>query len=307
MTECIITWNILSLKEWAGRFNNVRRSNILQSYAYAQAASVQNRQRPRWGLIKIDGQEAGLVQIFEAGFMGLHAVILDRGPLWFAGYGTPDHQAAFFKTFDQIFPRRFGRRRRIIPEFNQDLPASYRAVAGMAPYQTIWLDLTHDEPTLREGLKKNWRNALSKAERADVRIVWDKKGAGLQWLLMHHDAHRTIKNFQAASPKFIRALAATFAPGGDMLVGQAFIGEESVAAVLFFRHGSSATYQVGWSGEAGRQVNAHQLLLWQGMLMLKDEGVLDLDLGGVNDLAEGVKAFKEGMGGEVATLSGIYT
>ncbi len=308
MTDCRIEWNVLSLPDWETRFNSVRRSSLLQSYPYAQAASVMNRQRPRWGLIRIDGQEAGLVQIFEAGFMGLHAVILDRGPLWFTGYGAPEHLVAFFAAFDSAFPRRFGRRRRIIPELMQDqaLCVPYQDVAGVKPYQTIWLDLSQDETLLRDGLKKNWRNALSKAEREAVRVVWDKKAAGLQWLLMHHEAHRTMKNFQAASPEFIRALAGAFAPRGDMLVGQAFVGDEAVAAVLFFRHGRSATYQVGWSGEAGRRVNAHQLLLWQGMMTLKAQGVIDLDLGGINDVAEGVKSFKEGMGGDAVTLCGMY-
>lgn len=308
MTECVIEWNVLSLPAWEARFKSVRRSNLLQSYPYAQAASARNRQRVRWGLIRIDGHEAGLVQIFEAGFMGLHAVILDRGPLWFAGYGAPDHLSAFFAAFDKAFPRRFGRRRRIIPEVAQEqaLLVPYRQRAGVLPYQTIWLDLSQDEESLRQGLKKNWRNALAKAERADIRIVWDHAGAALPWLLLHHEAHRTMKNFQAAAPDFIRALAAAFAPRGDMLVGQAFAGDDAVASVLFFRHGSSATYQLGWSGAAGRRVNAHQLLLWQGLMTLKEQGVLDLDLGGINDLAEGVKAFKEGMGGESVTLSGLY-
>ncbi len=308
MTDCRIEWNVLSLPDWETRFNCVRRSNLLQSYPYAQATSVINRQRPRWGLIRIDGQEAGLVQIFEAGFMGLHAVILDRGPLWFTGYGAADHLVAFFAEFDKTFPRRFGRRRRIIPEvlYDHALCVPYQPVAEVRPYQTIWLDLSQSEDDLRSSLKKNWRNHLNKAERENIRIVWDHKGAGLLWLLAHNDAHRTMKNFQAASPKFIRALAGRFAPRGDMLVGQAFVGDEPVAAVLFFRHGRSATYQVGWSGEAGRRVNAHQLLLWQGMMALKEQGVLDLDLGGINDVAEGVKAFKEGMGGETVTLSGMY-
>lgn len=309
MTEGSIEWNGLSLADWEVRFNAIRRTNILQSYTYAQAASAINRQRPRWGLIRMDGQEAGLVQIFEAGFMGLHAVILDRGPLWFQDYGAPDHLVAFFAAFDKDFPHRWGRRRRIIPEMEktQAMMIPYREVTGIKPYQTIWMDLTQDENILREGLKRNWRNHLNKGEREKIKIVWDDKGAGLSWLLAHNEAHRTIKNFQAASPKFIRALANACTPRGDMLVGQAFIGDDAVAAVLFFRHGRSATYQVGWSGDAGRRVNAHQLLLWQGMMQLKSRGVLDLDLGGINDVAEGIRAFKEGMGGETVTLCGMYS
>jgi hypothetical protein len=309
MTDCSISWNALSLPEWEERFHRIRRSNLLQSYPYAQAACVINRHRARWGLIRLNGQEAGLVQIFEAGFWGLHAVILDRGPLWLPGFGTAAHWVAFFAAFDREFPRRFGRRRRIIPEIDpsQALLVPFSSVPHVKPYQTIWMDLRQSEEDLRAGLNRNWRNHLSRAEREAVRVEWHKDGQGLAWLLSHHEAHRTMKNFQAASPKFIHMLAKYFIPQGGLLIGQAFAGEECVAGVLFFRHGLSATYQVGWSGETGRKVNAHQLLLWQGMIRLKSEGVLDLDLGGINDIAEGVRIFKEGMGGEAVTLSGIYT
>lgn len=309
MTDCTIAWNVLSLPEWEERFHRIRRSNLLQSYPYAQAACAINRHRARWGLIRIGGQDAGLVQIFEAGLLGLHAVILDRGPLWLPGFGAPEHQIAFFSVFDQIFPHRFGRRRRIIPEIDQSqaMLVPFQAAPHVKPYQTIWIDLGKSEDGLRSDLNRNWRNHLNKAEREAVRVEWHPDGQGLAWLLQHHDAHRTMKNFQAASPKFIHMLAKYFIPRGDMLLGQAFAGDEPVAGVLFFRHGLSATYQVGWSGDAGRKMNAHQLLLWQGMIRLKNEGVLDLDLGGINDIAEGVKTFKEGMGGETVTLSGLYT
>ena len=305
----MIEWNMLGLPAWEEYFSRIRRSNLLQSYPYAQAACVFHRQRARWGLIKIDGQPAGLVQIFEVGFMGLHAVILDRGPLWLPGFGEPSHLLAFFVEFDKEFPRRFARRRRIIPEIDagQALLVPFRPVASVKSYQTIWIDLAKPEDILRAHLDRRWRNHLSKAERSGLRIEWDGKGAAFLWLLKHHDAHRTMNNFRAASPKFIRLMARFFAPRGDMLVGQVFSGDQPIAGVLFFRHGTSATYQVGWSGEEGRKVNAHHLLLWQGALALKASGVQDLDLGGINDIAEGVRTFKEGMGGESVTMSGIYT
>ena len=311
MTICVIEWNELSLPEWDEYFTRIRRSNLLQSYPYAQAVCLFHRQRARWGLIKIDGHGAGLVQVFEAGLFrnALHAVIVDRGPLWLPGYGAPEHLVAFFAALDQTFPKRLGRRRRIIPEIDQSqaLLIPFSEVTPVKPYQTIWLDLTKAEAVLRADLDRRWRNHLSKAERAGLRVEWDGKGAALSWLLKHHDAHRTIKNFRAASPKFIRLMAGFFAPRGDMLVGQAFLGNEPVAGVLFFRHGVSATYQVGWSGEEGRKTNAHHLLLWQGALALKAAGVQDLDLGGVNDVAAGVRIFKEGMGGDSVTMAGLYT
>lgn len=309
MNECTIEWNVLSLKEWDDSFQTIRRSTLLQSYPYAQALCAYQHQRARWGMIRIDDAPAGLVQVIEAGFWGLHGVIVDRGPLWLPGYGDERHWVAFFAAFDKEFPRRFGRRRRVMPEIDQDksMLVPFQAVAKVKPYQTIWVDLGKSENDIRMGLHRNWRNHLSKAEREDVRVEWHRDGTGLPWLLQHHDAHRTMKNFQAATPAFIRLLGRYTIPRGDMFLGQVFAGDEPAAGVLFFRHGRSATYQVGWSGETGRKINAHQLLLWQGMMRLKADGVIDLDLGGINDIAEGLKAFKEGMGGENVVLSGLYT
>ena len=64
---CEIQWNSLSVEAWESRFAAIARSNILQSYDYALASAKLNRQRARWGLIMMDGKEAGLVQILEAG------------------------------------------------------------------------------------------------------------------------------------------------------------------------------------------------------------------------------------------------
>lgn len=311
MTECLIEWNKLSLTEWDSLFQQVRRSTLLQSYPYAQAAGACYRQRARWGLIRIAGVPAGLVQMLEAGLFGpcLHAVMVDRGPLWLPGYGAPEHHVAFWTRFDKDFPRRWGRRRRIIPEIEQPFAMlmPFAAVSHVKPYQTLWLDLSGAETDLRQGLDKKWRNALSKSERSGLRLEWSDSEEALSWLLLHHEVHRAEKKFYAASPRFVRLLARYCRPRGEMLVGRVFCGDDPVAGVLFFRHGQSATYQLGWSGEAGRQYNAHHLLLWQGALTLKERGVRDLDLGGINEEAEGVRLFKQGMGGESVILSGLYT
>lgn len=52
------------------------------------------------GLIEIDGKEAGLVQMFEAGILwnAIHGIIIDRGPLWFEGFGNAMHIKRFTKS-----------------------------------------------------------------------------------------------------------------------------------------------------------------------------------------------------------------
>jgi lipid II:glycine glycyltransferase (peptidoglycan interpeptide bridge formation enzyme) len=80
-----------------------------------------------------------------------------------------------------------------------------------------------------------------------------------------------------------------------------------VAGVLIVRHGTSATYLVGWSGDDGRKARATNALLWAALGELARRGCEWLDLGGIDDTATpGVAEFKRGMGGREYVLSGTY-
>lgn len=73
------------------------------------------------------------------------------------------------------------------------------------------------------------------------------------------------------------------------------------------RHGKAATYYVGWMNPEGRAKHTHNLLLWQAVILLKQQGVEWLDLGGVDGLSmPGVSRFKLGLGGDLFTLAGTY-
>ena len=80
-----------------------------------------------------------------------------------------------------------------------------------------------------------------------------------------------------------------------------------IAGILILRHGRGATYAMGWSNAAGRLVNAHYRLLWRAIAELKQRGVTQLDLGGVDtERGAGVARFKLGLNGEVFTLAGSF-
>lgn len=307
--SCRIAWNILTLPEWEERFARLRRSNLLQSYDYARAVCPLQHQKARWGLVYINEKEAGLVQILEAGFCFdlIHAVILDRGPLWFEGFGTEEHIAAFFDRFDREFPARFGRKRRIIPECPEFSHPAYKRHDSPG-YQTIWLDLTPPETDLRAGLRQKWRNMLNKGEKNGLQAVFDDKSRFLSWLLKVYQEDRRKKGYNGPSVRLMRSLGRVFGEEGRMVAGQALYEGEPVAAVLVLLHGRAATYQIGWTNEKGRNLAAQNFLLWQTVLELKKKGIDDFDLGGINDeSAKNIKKFKEGLGGETVTLAGRYS
>ena len=306
---CTIHWNILNFSEWEQRFKQISRSTLLQSYPYAQAMAETKGQKPRWGLITIDGKEAGLVQILEVSlfFKAIHAVILDRGPIWFDGFGNSEHISAFFTELNRQFPNRIGRKRRIIPELEANLePLGYQKTGG--GYETIWLDLTQSEQELRAGLKKNWRGALQKAEAAGFTLDWDNKGQHLNWLMQHYAVDKETKGYDGPSVKLLRTLAKYHLPRDEMLIGRACLDGKEVAGILILMHGSAATYQIGFTSPEGRDAGAHHLLLWQALGVLKFKRIRDFDLGGINDeTAKGVKRFKQGMGGQTVKTGAIYS
>ncbi len=314
--HCKIQWNILSLAEWNGHFDQIARSNVLQSYTYAQAQCKLKRQKARWGLITIDDKPAGLVQILEAGILKnlFHAVILDRGPLWFEGFGGVIHIKLFFEEFDRQFPNRFGRKRRIIPEI-QASPTAEAVIKQIGlerfeeqtPYQTLWWGLMQSDEEAREGLRSNWRGSLKKAENSDIRIEWDITGKLMPWMMLHYKIDKMNKGYLGASPQLMDNLAIFSARDNPMVIGKASLKGEDIAGVLFIKHGRSATYQIGWSSDKGRESAAHHLLLWQARNVLQQLGVKELDLGGVNDeTAAGVKKFKCGTGADEIELIGQY-
>ncbi len=311
-----LKWNELNLEKWSSLFETIPRSNLLQSYPYALAYSRHERQKPRFGHIDIDGQIAGLFQVFETSlfFGALHTIILDRGPLWLPGFGGAAHTKLFFEELNKNFPQRLGRARRIIPETEHGSTAEkilesagFEKLQGRPGYQTIWLDLTPEEETLRANLKQKWRNMLNKADRSGLEIKWDWEADLYHDFRQGYIMDKAARGYPGISPKFLDVLAPISAQSGDMLIGQATLSGKIAASVLFLRHGRSATYLAGWTNQLGRDSAAHNLLLWQALPGLKEAGVQELDLGGINDdSAKGVKTFKEGLGGKSITLAGHY-
>ncbi|MCF8496214.1 MAG: GNAT family N-acetyltransferase [Alphaproteobacteria bacterium] len=270
----------------------------------------------RRGLILIDGREAGLIQILEkAALRGvLHVVMADRGPIWFEGFGGREDFAAFLEAFDSAFPRRWGRRRRIIPEAvyseetNECLRRHGFRRSGKGGYETAWLDLGQSQEVLRRNLHPKWRGHLSKAERSGLSVEWDDSLRHLPWFLKIYALDKKRRRYPGPEAPFLSVLAQECVQAGEgALIGRALLDGVPVASILILCHGTSATYQAGWTSQEGRDKAAHHLLLWGAVGVLKDRGILDLDLGGMNEKTKGIRRFKMGMGGEVVCLSGLYT
>lgn len=323
-----LTISPLSWQGYVDLFGQAYRPNLLQSPLYAKMARLVYGQTSRPYAIQHAGQPIGLVNLQQASIMrGLvHGLICDRGPLWLSAKYEQNinYHQAFYTWLADEFPRRFGRRRRIIPEttqmslMGQLQNAGWRHHSKSEPYQTIWIDIQPEEEALFASLKAKRRNAIRKSMRSDLEIKWSSHVKDAAMILAHHQADRRERAYKGASMRSLSVLIHQAAASGDLLVGLGMLYGHVISGIIILTHGRGATYQVGWSAkptqEEGLGVNlndigASQLLLWQAFLRLSQAPyhVDWLDLGGVNDAdAAGVKRFKMGFGGQHITLIGQY-
>jgi hypothetical protein len=217
---CKILWGGLTIAEWDRYFAAVPRSTLLQHYPYAQALRATHYLGARHGLIYFDGVASGLVQICEARVLqGLvHVVQLDRGPLWFCDRVSLSQIEQFFSVFDWHFPRRLGRRRRILPEIECRSEATRDVLRNcglvvqprVPDYETTWLDLSQDVDLLRSGLSKSWRSALSKGERSNVLIDIDERGAAASDFLLGYEQEKHAKGYPGPSQSYRLAMVVRY-------------------------------------------------------------------------------------------------
>jgi hypothetical protein len=306
-------WSPIPPAEWRALLTRAPRANLLQSWPYSVAARLHDQMMSRRGRIVEDGETVGLMQIQEVKLGPIHVLKLHRGPLWLGGDPDAARWRRFFSAFAREFPRRLGRWRHILPELDDCQGArALLAEAGLRqkgpePYRTIRLDLQPELDAIRKRFKGNWRNKLNQAERAGLAITCDCQGSSAAAFLSGYGADKSARGYRGPAPARLATLIASAAPAGEAFIFNAMKDDETVAAMLMFRHGLGATYQAGWTTEAGRRTRAHHLLLWTAIGRLKDEGVAALDLGGIHPrTAEGVTRFKEGLGGTPVTLVGIF-
>jgi hypothetical protein len=158
----------------------------------------------------------------------------------------------------------------------------------------------------RHVLRQKWRNRLNAAQARGLRIELADRGKWLDWTVEQYDRVRAAKGFAGPSADFVAQLARLKSPR-QTLAAIALDGRDPVAGALFLRHGPDASYCVAAADARGRAANAANLVLWRGLMALKEQGVRKVDLGTIDtDKSPGLARFKLGAGGRPVVLAGTY-
>lgn len=305
-----LIWNPDRAAQWQD-LHALHHGSLQQSWAYGEALRQLGVEIHR-AMVMHDGQPLGLAQ-FQcrrlAGYIGLASC--SRGPVW-TPLATATQRREALGLMKKSIPTRAWRATVFSPEQSledldpQEVRGLHRVMTG---FSTVVLDLRPSEQALRAALDGKWRNRLVRAEGlAGLQVHVRASPREVQWLLERENLQRQARGFHALPTDFVQAFLACHADRSQaFLVATAVQGRQTLGAMLFLRHGSGATYHIGWAEEEGRRLNVHNLLLWQSLLTLREQGVQWLDLGGVNTRAlPGISRFKLGTGGNLLTLAGTY-
>lgn len=305
-----VVWDSHPRPAWE-QFHRQHGSSLQQSWAYGQALQSLNVRIHR-AAVQEGGEVVALAQFMVrriAGYISLSSCT--RGPVWHPQLPAADRAQAL-RLLKKGLPVPAWR----ATLFSPDQPAGPEADAQtrglwrvMTGYSTVMLDLTQPLAALRAGLDGKWRNRLVRAEAdAGFSTRVEPNLPEARRLLERESQQRAERRFQGLPTALVPAYieAATSREQG-FAVSYAQARKETQAALLFLVHGSTATYHIGWSSDAGRKANAHNLLMWRAIEYLQKLGLQRLDLGGVNTRAlPGITRFKLGTGGQVLTLAGTY-
>lgn len=302
------SWDTFEQRDWDAAHSQIAGA-LQQDWAYGSTMRLLGVPVLR-ACIEQDGTPVALAQFIVRRFGPVASVSLcSRGPLWLAALDASD-KARAHRALRASLPLHGLRFLLLTPEETPNQAhglKSWRRV--MTGYATVVVDLESEADEMRATLEGKWRNRLVSAEASGLSVHRIGTNPGqYRWLLDQEEAQRQTKGLSGLPLSFYEPyIQSRQQPSQCVLSLRADLGRDRVAAMMFLIHGQAATYQVGWSNEAGRDLNAHNLLLWQAMLELRQRGVKRLDLGGVNTTrSAGLARFKIGTGGQVLQLAGTY-
>lgn len=175
-----------------------------------------------------------------------------------------------------------------------------------APRVIANLPLDPSTDVMAARLNQKWRNRLRHGQSQDLVIRRRPMSPDKKFWLFKAEAVQSLRKwYQPLAPEMVAAMAAC-KPGAAQVFTAYHMGRR-VAAMLFLRHGSAATYQIGWSNADGRKMSAGPALMWRAMVELQAMGTERIDLGAADkSLAPGLAHFKCGTGAQLRELGGTW-
>ncbi|MES2510146.1 MAG: GNAT family N-acetyltransferase [Pseudomonadota bacterium] len=308
-----LVWNQASSDKWMNWLAQIHKSNLLQTWAYGEAKSKESGWRVSRCVFYRGVEPVALVQILQKRIAGVLQVSrINRGPLLLKALSTAE-TGDMLAQLGMLGNLWRGNLLSMAPELDLTGPNLAMMLSSgfrqffRGAWQSSWVNLQMETSALRQRLESKWRNVLNFSEKAGLTLEVQHGDQSFAWMIARYRELMQEKKFSGSSAHLLMALRQSVSRDAHLIVLRALHENNAVAGICIARHGASATYLLGWNGDAGRNLKANQYLLWQATLYLKGEGLEWFDLGGIDEEhTPGIASFKLGFGAERYELVGEY-
>ena len=245
-----------------------------------------------------DGRRDVAVTQVVRRFSRFGLALVSRGPTWLGDVEIEEQRFALKILRSTL--RKTGTRMLLTT------PATARSAGiGMAIMTPATIATVALCDRMRARLKGKWRNRLVCAEARDLALTLrPSRGADHDWLFQNELLQQQNRRYRNLPHQFSEAWLAEATAKTLTITSKR---RSARAGMMFLRHGSTATYHLGWTSDEARQVSAHTLMLWRAMEALYKDGVERLDLGVLDtERTPGLARFKLGTGAEPHQLGATY-
>jgi len=308
LSELKVSWNQISRISW-DKFYKRNSNSFQQDWIYGLSLESLGIECHR-AEIFYQGNTVAIAQFICRNYFKIfNFALCSKGPIWENSLPS-ELRIQIFNELKKNIPLNKPKFVFFSPALKDSADPSLKSLSKvMTGQSTALVSLIQSEEKLRSNMESKWRNRLVSAEQAGIRILQNSlKPSQFSWLLDEEKKLRKNRGFYGLPTEFVTSyIKFKNLFNESTLLIRAELKKDKVAAMLFLLHGKSATYHLGWTNELGRNLNAHNLILWKSFLELKNMGIEKLDLGGINTRSlPGISRFKIGSGGKVITYPGIF-
>ena len=306
-------WDEVTHDQWNGLIESARFSNLLQTWAYGEAKKKCEGWQVQRVVYRNKNRPVAIVQVLKKTYLGVIKIYrVNRGPI-FMESASLEEQSGVLELLGRLGDWRRGRLLMIAPELESNAQnailleqLNYHQFRGQA-WSSAYIDLRVELDVIRQNLAGKWRNMLNTAEKTGLLLEVGHDDQLFEWMLDRYSELIAEKGFTGIPFPILRALWKISADHTQFIIMRAVHSGESVGCICVLKYGATATYLIGWNGNQGRQLKAHQFLLWNAIVALKQRGCLWFDLGGIDVYnTPGISEFKLGMNGVRYELIGEY-
>ena len=164
------------------------------------------------------------------------------------------------------------------------------------------LDLARGESEIHAGFRTNLKRNLARARKEGVKVDILHSADAMEEYFRLHCITRKGHGIPPQPRKFFRKIQEHVIGRRMGAVALATHKDRVVAGAVYFHHGKKAMYKYGASSDAGRQVRANNLVMWEAVRWYREKGFSELCFGRTEPSDEGLREYKRSYGNRELAL-----